>query len=168
MNTFVERSTRYTSFSSRKQPANAGIERQQFTENASVGPSVALQQPTLTHAHTKCPPVTQRGLCALKRKSLHVNIYPQCLSKRKLFLRIINSWTEDSFLKNMCCWSGLHIKVQKQTYMFHWGTVTIFWISHLHKGKILRKQQRPEQQRWHISSVGPFMFLYFYPIVCAF
>ena len=50
---FVESSTQYTSFSSRKQPANAGTERKQFTENASV----ALQQPTLTHAHTKCPPV---------------------------------------------------------------------------------------------------------------
>ena len=58
-NTFVERSTQYTSFSSRKQPANAGIEGKQFTENASV----ALQQLILTHAHTKCPPVnpaTQR------------------------------------------------------------------------------------------------------------
>ena len=31
--------------------------------------------------------------------------------------------------------------------MFHWGTVTIFWISYLHKGKKLRKQQEPEQQR---------------------
>ena len=50
---FVERSTQYTSLSSRKQPANAGTERKQFTENASV----ALQQPILTHAHTKCPPV---------------------------------------------------------------------------------------------------------------
>ena len=50
---FVERNTQYTSFSSRKQPANAGTERKQFTENASV----ALQQPILTHAHTKCPPV---------------------------------------------------------------------------------------------------------------
>ena len=50
---FVERSTQYTSFSSTKQPANAGMERKQFTENASV----ALQQPILTHAHTKCPPV---------------------------------------------------------------------------------------------------------------
>ena len=49
----VERSTQYTSFSSRKQPANAGTERKQFTENASVAP----QQPILTHAHTKCPPV---------------------------------------------------------------------------------------------------------------
>ena len=49
----MERSTQYTSFSSRKQPANAGTERKQFTENASV----ALQQPILTHAHTKCPPV---------------------------------------------------------------------------------------------------------------
>ena len=50
---FAERSTKYTSFSSRKQPANAGNERKQFTENASE----ALQQPILTHAHTKCPPV---------------------------------------------------------------------------------------------------------------
>ena len=32
---FVERSTQYTSFSSRKQPANAGTEWQ-FIENASV------------------------------------------------------------------------------------------------------------------------------------
>ena len=54
---FVERSTQYTSLSSRKQPANAGTERKQFTENASV----ALQQPILTHAHTKCPPVTLRS-----------------------------------------------------------------------------------------------------------
>ena len=52
-NTFVEHSAQYTSFSSRKQPANAGTERKQFTEVASV----ALQQPPLTHAHTKCPPV---------------------------------------------------------------------------------------------------------------
>ena len=50
---FVERSTQYTSLSSRKQPANAGTERKQFTESASV----ALQQPILPHAHTKCPPV---------------------------------------------------------------------------------------------------------------
>ena len=50
---FVECSTQYTSFRSRKQPANAGTERKQFTVNASV----ALQQPMLTHAHTKCPPV---------------------------------------------------------------------------------------------------------------
>ena len=50
---FEERSIQYTSFNSRKQPANAGTERKQFTENASV----ALQQPMLTHAHTKCPPV---------------------------------------------------------------------------------------------------------------
>ena len=55
---FVERSTQYTSFSSRKQPANAGTERKQFKENASV----ALQQPILTHAHTKCPPV-RRAQC---------------------------------------------------------------------------------------------------------
>ena len=54
---FVERSIQYTSFSSRKQPENAGTERKQFTENASV----ALQQPILTHAHTKCPPVATRG-----------------------------------------------------------------------------------------------------------
>ena len=52
-NTFVERSSQYTSFSSKKQPANARSERKQFTENASV----ALQQTMLTHAHTKCPPV---------------------------------------------------------------------------------------------------------------
>ena len=50
---FVERSIQCTSFSSRKQPENAGTERKQFTESASV----ALQQPLLTHAHTKCPPV---------------------------------------------------------------------------------------------------------------
>ena len=50
---FVECSTQYTSFSSRKRHANAGTERKQFTENASV----AIQQPILTHAHTKCPPV---------------------------------------------------------------------------------------------------------------
>ena len=45
---FAERSTKYTSFSSRKQPANAGNERKQFTENASV----ALQQTILTHVHS--------------------------------------------------------------------------------------------------------------------
>ena len=63
---FVERSTQYTSLSSRKQPANAGTERKQFTENASV----ALQQPILTHAHTKCPPVAfyiGRSLVELKQ-----------------------------------------------------------------------------------------------------
>ena len=65
-NTFVERSTQYTSFSSRKQPANAGTERKQFTENASV----ALQQPILTHAHTKCPPVHVRQHSRLKNSSL--------------------------------------------------------------------------------------------------
>ena len=52
-NTFVERSSQNTAFSPRKMPANAGSERKQFTENASV----ALQQTILTHAHTKCPPV---------------------------------------------------------------------------------------------------------------
>ena len=52
-NMFVECSTQYTSFSSRKRPANAGTERKQFTENTSA----ALQQPILKHAHTKCPPV---------------------------------------------------------------------------------------------------------------
>ena len=56
---FVERSTQYTSFSSRKQPENAGTERKQFTENASV----ALQQPILTHAHKKCPPVVNHYVC---------------------------------------------------------------------------------------------------------
>ena len=55
---FVERSAQYTSFRSRKQPANAGTERKQFTENASV----ALQQPILTHAHTKCPPVAVKHI----------------------------------------------------------------------------------------------------------
>ena len=55
---FVERSIQCTSFSSRKQPENAGTERKQFTESASV----ALQQPLLTHAHTKCPPVRVQHL----------------------------------------------------------------------------------------------------------
>ena len=50
---FVEGSTQYKSFSSKNQPGNAGTERKQFIENASV----ALQQPILTHAYTKCPPV---------------------------------------------------------------------------------------------------------------
>ena len=54
----MERSSQYTSFSSEKQPANARSERKQFTENASV----ALQQTMLTHAHTKCPPVTLDSL----------------------------------------------------------------------------------------------------------
>ena len=49
----MESSTQYTSSSSRKQPANACTKRKQFIENASV----ALQQPILTHALTKCPPV---------------------------------------------------------------------------------------------------------------
>ena len=57
-NTFVKRSSQYTSFTSKKQPANACSELKQFTENASV----ALQQTTLTHAHTKCPPVFARTL----------------------------------------------------------------------------------------------------------
>ena len=35
-NTFVERSSQYTSFNSKKQPANARSERKLFTENASV------------------------------------------------------------------------------------------------------------------------------------
>ena len=56
-NLFVERSNQYTSFSSRKQPAHAGNERKQFTENARVAP----QQPILTHAHTKCPSVPWGG-----------------------------------------------------------------------------------------------------------
>ena len=34
----MERSTQYTSSSSRKQPANAGSERKQFTENAFLAP----------------------------------------------------------------------------------------------------------------------------------
>ena len=50
---FVERNTQYASFSSKKQAANTGSERKQFTENGSV----ALQQTILTHEHTKCPPV---------------------------------------------------------------------------------------------------------------
>ena len=50
----MERNTQYTSFNSRKQPANAGSERKQLTENVSV----ALQRTMLTHAHTKCPPVS--------------------------------------------------------------------------------------------------------------
>ena len=54
---FVERSTQYISFSSRKQPANTGIESKQFTKNASE----ALQQTKLMHAHTKCPPVPIRA-----------------------------------------------------------------------------------------------------------
>ena len=67
---FVERSTQYTSFSSRKQRANAGTERKQFTANASVA-TVALQHPVLTHAHTKCPPVLLDG-------------FPYCISTGKL------------------------------------------------------------------------------------
>ena len=54
----MERSTQCTSFSSRKEPANAGSERKQFTENASK----ALQQIILMHAQTKCPPVRMFGL----------------------------------------------------------------------------------------------------------
>ena len=45
------------SFSSRNWPANAGNECKQFTENTSV----ALQEPILMHAHTKCPPVQHCG-----------------------------------------------------------------------------------------------------------
>ena len=55
---FVESSTQYTSFSSRKQPANSGSEHKQFAEKASV----ALQQPILTHAHSKCPPVRLKSI----------------------------------------------------------------------------------------------------------
>ena len=56
----MERSSQYTLFSSRKQPANAGSERRYliFTENASVAP----QQTTLTHTHTKCPAVPGKYL----------------------------------------------------------------------------------------------------------
>ena len=52
-NTFVERSSKYTSLGSKKQPTNARSERKQFTENTSV----ALQQTMLTHSHTKYPTV---------------------------------------------------------------------------------------------------------------
>ena len=38
---FVERNTQYASFSSKKQAANTGSERKEFTENGSV----ALQRP---------------------------------------------------------------------------------------------------------------------------
>ena len=64
-NTFVERSTQYTSFSSRKQPANAGSERKQFTENDSK----AIQQTILTHEQTKCPPVSSHACynCRISR-----------------------------------------------------------------------------------------------------
>ena len=41
----MERSTQYTSFSSKKQPANAGSERKQFTENASVVPLWHFNRP---------------------------------------------------------------------------------------------------------------------------
>ena len=66
---FAERSTKYTSFSSRKQPANAGNERKQFTENASV----ALQQPILTHAHTKCPPVGSTNFALFRVVNKNIN-----------------------------------------------------------------------------------------------
>ena len=65
---FEERSTQCTSFSSRKQPANAGTKGKQSTENESV----ALQQPILTHAHTKCPPV--KKTYRKKEKKLEVCI----------------------------------------------------------------------------------------------
>ena len=45
--------SQYNSFSSRKQAANAGRARKQFTENAFL----ALLQSILTHAYTNCPPV---------------------------------------------------------------------------------------------------------------
>ena len=61
-NTFVERSTQCTSFSTRKQPANAGSESKQFTENASE----VLQKIILTHAQTKCPPVRPLYLAQYK------------------------------------------------------------------------------------------------------
>ena len=51
--TRLSNSSQYTSFSSRKQAANAGSARKKFTENASL----ALPQTILTHAHTNCPPV---------------------------------------------------------------------------------------------------------------
>ena len=64
---FVERSTQYTSFSSRKQPANSGSEHKQLAENASV----ALKQPILMHAHTKCPLVLWRKVMLLYVLALH-------------------------------------------------------------------------------------------------
>ena len=73
---FVERSTQYTSFSSRKQPANAGTERKQFTANASVAP----QQPILTHAHTKCAPVQGVGKDNILYSSLFILSPPVLLS----------------------------------------------------------------------------------------
>ena len=84
----MERSSQYTLFSSKKQPANARSERKQFTENASV----ALQQTMLTHAHTKCPPVHVQGLVrrglrfiVLIRKTRKLNRL-QMLLQRQHFL----------------------------------------------------------------------------------
>ena len=53
-NTFFERSSQNTSFSSRKQPANACSERKQFADTSTD----RAVQTILTHAHTNCPPVT--------------------------------------------------------------------------------------------------------------
>ena len=49
-NTFVERSSQYTSFSSKTQPANARNERKQFTENASIRSDTS----NLSHWHFYC------------------------------------------------------------------------------------------------------------------
>ena len=68
---FVEGSAQYMSFSSRKQHANAGTERKQFTENASV----ALQQPMLTHAHTKCPPVIGTKFWDFGETVFHIDLF---------------------------------------------------------------------------------------------
>ena len=74
---FVERSTQYTSFSPRKQPANAGTECKQFTENASV----ALQQPILTHAYTKCPPVACGADGRSLARTLARSVYGHVITK---------------------------------------------------------------------------------------
>ena len=68
-NTFVERSSQYTSFSSKKTPANAPSEGKKFTENASV----VLQQTILTHAHTKCPSVRLRTCKETKPNEKKIN-----------------------------------------------------------------------------------------------
>ena len=53
-----------------KTAAKAGTERNQSTENASV----ALQQPILTHAHSKCPPVAFTRLIAQRGNDVRVLI----------------------------------------------------------------------------------------------
>ena len=80
----MERSTQYTSFGSRKQPANVGSERKKFTENASV----ALQQPILTHARIKCPPVHTSTASTFQRE--YCRCFTFKIRNKKFLLKCTN------------------------------------------------------------------------------